>query len=383
MWRHRGVVAPQSYILVFNDDVADVAAAVSLISRSVGSAVAVGHRYESAIRGVAVSRVSPALLDILKRHPTIATIHEDAIIGLSPSPSCPAPPTSTQVVPWGPQRVGAPSSSLRVGGGTPNVNVDVFIIDTGVQLNHPDLKVIQPGVSYVPGQTSANDQNGHGTHVAGIVGAVDNLFGVVGVCPGANIYPVRVLDASGSGQFSTVIAGVNYVRSLKVANPSRKMVANMSLGASVGTTAYNVLDVAVANAISSGVPFAVAAGNSSSSASQFSPAHVTTAMCVGAITQANTFASYSNLGSAISILAPGDKILSTYTNSTYATLSGTSMASPVVAGIAAFYLTKNPSATPAQIKAALFAAANPSSSDPGVTGTPSATTNRCVWRGSL
>lgn len=384
VWRHRGVVAPNSYILVFRDDVADLGGALALVSQAVAaSGMVVGHRYDSAVRGVAVSNVPPEVLDILRRHPTIATIHEDAIIGLSPAPSCPAPPSSTQVVPWGPRRVGATTSSIRVGGGTPNVNVDIFIIDTGVQLNHPDLRVVQPGISYVPGQTSANDQNGHGTHVAGIVGAVDNLYGVVGVCPGANIYPVRVLDASGSGQFSTVIAGVNYVRSLKVSNPNRRMVANMSLGASVGTTAYNILDVAVASAIAAGVPFAVAAGNSSSSASQFSPAHVTTAMCVGAITEANAFASYSNLGSAVSIDAPGDKILSTYLNSSYATLSGTSMASPVVAGIAALYLTQNPSKTPAQIKAALVAAAATSTQNPAVTGTPPATTNRCAWMGAL
>jgi subtilisin len=402
LWQHRGVVVPQAYIIVMNDSVADLDAATTHVCQATTAMVAnlahaanaananavptdmvVNHRYDSALRGFAVSGVCQRLLDYLRENPSIASIHEDAVIGLSPSPVCPMAPPSTQVVPWGPKRVGGPSSSFRVGGGTPNVNVDVFIIDTGVQLNHPDLRVVTPGVSFVPKQSSANDQNGHGTHVAGIVGAVDNLYGVVGVCPGAKIHPIRVLDASGSGQFSWVIAGVNYVRQLKMANRSRLMVANMSLGASVGTSSYNVLDVAVANCIAADVPFAVAAGNSSSSASTFSPAHVTTAICVGAMTEANTFASYSNHGSAVSILAPGSNMLSTYINSKYVLLSGTSMAAPVVAGIVADYLVKNPTKKPAQIKSALITSAIPSARNPPVMTLPRNTSNRCIWMGNL
>ena len=389
LWRHAGAVAQQAYIILFKEQVGDADRATSMICQeSVGMILC--HRYNSVLRGFAAKNVSTQLLEYLRHHPAVASLHEDAIITLPPHPVPPAiAPRSTQIVPWGPKRVGGPSSSFRVGGNpyATGVNVDVFIIDTGVQLDHPDLHVISPGISFVSGtgENSANDKNGHGTHVAGIVGAIDNLYGVVGVCPGAKINPVRVLDANGSGQFSWVIAGINYVHQLKTANPSRLMVANLSLGVDVGTHRYNVLDTAVSNCIAAGVPFAVAAGNSSSEAAHFSPAHVTTATCVGAMTSANTFASsYSNFGPTVSILAPGSEILSTYLKSSYATLSGTSMAAPVVAGIMADYLVKNPAKTSAQIKSALITSAtNSSPVNPLVKGSPSNTPNRCIWMGNL
>lgn len=385
LFQHMGVVAAESYIVVLRNHVANVSGFANDTMSSLGIANSVGHVFEHSIRGVSLSRVNAELLQSLLRNPDIESIHEDAVISLSPSPSCPTPPASTQVIPWGPVRIGATGSSFHVGGGvTPStVDVDVFVIDTGVQLSHPDLRVVSPGRSFVPNLSSADDQNGHGTHVSGIIGAVDNLYGVVGACPGAKINPVRVLDASGSGQFSWVIAGINYVQSLKQASPGRVMVANMSLGASVGTSTYNVLDTAVANCIAAGVPFAVAAGNSSSAAINFSPAHVSTAVCVAAMTESNSFASYSNLGSAVTINAPGDHILSTYLGGTYAYLSGTSMASPMVAGVMADYLLRNPGKTPAQVKAAIVAASSPSVANPLVNGVPASTTRQCLWMGQL
>jgi subtilisin family serine protease len=198
----------------------------------------------------------------------------------------------------------------------------------------------------VDNDTDATDCNGHGTHVAGTVGG-----STYGVAKGVSLVAVRVLDCSGSGTTAGVVSGINWVTS----NAIKPAVANMSLGGGASTT----LDNAVSSSVSSGVTYAVAAGNSGKNACNYSPARAPTAITVGATDSTDAKPSWSNFGSCLDIFAPGVSITSAWYSSTTATntISGTSMASPHVAGGAALILAKNPSFTPAQVTSALTTAA--------------------------
>jgi subtilisin family serine protease len=234
------------------------------------------------------------------------------------------------------------------------VNIDVAVIDTGIDLTHPDLTVAG-GRNFTGGSpTNYSDANGHGTHVAGTIAAKDNTIGVVGVAPGARLWAVRVLDRSGSGTMSGVISGVDWVTS----NASTIEVANMSLGG--GNSA--ALNSAIDKAVAAGVTFVVAAGNSSTDCRSSSPANSTNTgvVTVSALDQNGSLAYFSNFGlnfsddagaeNGVDVTAPGVNIYSTAMGSGYTTMSGTSMASPHVAGTAALCKAANPSMTPAQVK---------------------------------
>ncbi len=290
-----------------------------------------------------------------------------------------------QTIPAGIIRIGGTRSSTISGNGSGTVSgVDIFIIDTGIQSNHPDLNVVG-GANFNDGG-SFEDLNGHGTFVAGVAAAIDNTSYIVGVAPGANLYAVRVLNASGSGAFSQVLAGVDWVTLQKLANRSRPMVANLSLGAYVGTTRYNFLDYGIRNSISAGVVYSLAAGNGPNNAAYFSPAHTTEALTVGAYNASNnTWASFSNYGSVIDILAPGVNVLSTYMGSSMAYISGTSASAPHVAGTAALYLSRNPGKTPSQVRSALInASVNPRPGpNPLIRNVREGTTNRSVYTGNF
>jgi subtilisin family serine protease len=282
-----------------------------------------------------------------------------------------------QTLPWGVNSIDGDLSSTVSGDGTGSVtNVRVYVIDTGIQRNHPDLNVVG-GVDFTTTKGgNGDDKNGHGTHVAGTIAARDNDSYVVGIVPGAPLYAVRVLGANGTGSTSGIVKGIDYVTAQKQANPNIPMVANMSLGAYVGTTAYSSMDNAVARSISYGVFYSLAAGNSSADARLYSPAHTVEAVTVGAYASNNVFASYSNFGSIVDINAPGSNVLSTYKGSTTATLSGTSMASPHVCGTAALYLSTNTTASPATVRNALVASATST-----VASAPAGTTNLAVYAG--
>ena len=246
------------------------------------------------------------------------------------------------------RRIGANNSSSQSGTKTPlvpvNTNIYAFVIDTGILSTHPDLKIAtQYCVNLTTNaKTRWSDDNGHGTHVAGIIGALDNNIGIVGVAPGVNLVAVKVLSKNGSGSISTVIAGVDYVYRWKVANPTLRAVTNMSLGGGF----YAPLNTAVNNLSNFNVPVCVAAGNSATNSSTESPASAVNAITVGAYDSINNvLASFSNYGSIVDILAPGVSIDSTYLNNGYTVLSGTSMASPVVAGTIALVMTTQPSLT--------------------------------------
>ena len=224
-----------------------------------------------------------------------------------------------------------PCGITRVNGGVSGATGTAWIIDSGVDLDHPDLNVdtgrSQSFLSGGGGNTSADDYNGHGTHVAGTVAAIDNSEGVIGVAAGATVVAVRVLDRRGSGSTSGVIAGVNYVK----AEASNGDVANMSLGGGVSSA----LDNAVVSA-SGSCPFVLAAGNESDDANNHSPARANgpNIYTVSSMAQGDNWSSFSNYGNPpVDYCAPGSSIASTYKGGGYATLSGTSMAAPHVCGI--------------------------------------------------
>ncbi len=279
--------------------------------------------YQSALNGFTV-RLNKGQAKQLADDPEVKIVEQDQIIALSPihATAKPAPPTPTptQSIPWGITRVG--------GGGTATSTSTAWIIDSGIDLDHPDLNVdVTRSRSFVTTSTTPDDQNGHGSHVAGTVGAKNNTIGVVGVVPGVKLVSVRVLDRKGSGTTTGVIAGVDYVK----ANGKAGDVANMSLGGGVS----DALDLAVFNA-SAIVKFALAAGNESDNANNHSPARVngTNIYTVSAMDSSDKWAYFSNFGNPpVDYCAPGVNVYSTYKDGGYATLSGTSMASPHVCGL--------------------------------------------------
>ena len=253
-----------------------------------------------------------------------------------------------QTIPTGVGRINATTTSAIGIDGLDDrrVDADVAVIDTGVDLKNADLNVVD-GVDCRSGSCAVGgaDDNGHGTHVAGIIGALDDSSGVVGVAPGVRIWSVKVLVRRGSGAMSGIVAGVDYV----AAHADAIEVANMSLGCQCSSSA---LDTAISNAVAKGIVFAVAAGNSYMDAKNFTPANHPEVITVSAIAdydglagglakstcyadRDDTLAGYSNWGRTIEVAAPGTCILSLAPGGKLATMSGTSMASPHVAGAAA------------------------------------------------
>ncbi|MPY64261.1 S8 family peptidase [Streptomyces spongiae] len=230
---------------------------------------------------------------------------------------------------------------------TAGEGVTAYVIDTGVRISHSDFggRAVD-GYDAVDDDSTAQDGHGHGTHVAGTVAGT-----AYGVAKKAKIVGVRVLNNSGEGTTAQVVAGIDWV----TAHAAKPAVANMSLGGPADTA----LDAAVRNSIASGITYAVAAGNETANASTRSPARVAEAVTVGATTNSDARASYSNYGAGLDLFAPGSSIISLWRTSDTATntLSGTSMATPHVTGAAALHLADNPSATPAAVEAALVGSA--------------------------
>lgn len=292
--------------------------------KAVGKALGqVLHTYKNTIRGFAVRM--PAMPDrspvaeLRANNPKITNCEQDQQVRAFLKPPGGGGGQPAQTTDWGVTRVGGP--------GAPVPGRTAWIIDTGVDYTHPDLNVdTARSRTYVGGTPS--DENGHGTHVAGTIAAKNNTIGVVGVAPGAPVVSVRVLNRRGSGTTSGVIAGVDYVASAAAAGD----VANMSLGGGPS----DALDSAVENAAANGIKFTLAAGNDSDDANGYSPARAngSNIYTVSAMSSSGAFASFSNYGNPpVDFAAPGVSIRSTYKGGSYATLSGTSMAAPHVAGI--------------------------------------------------
>ena len=285
----------------------------------------VGTVYTYALTGF-IAKLTEEDVDKLLADPRVAYIEQDKIITLAPPPGKGKPPkdddkSTPQETPWG---------ITRVGGAGDGTGKKAWVIDTGIDLKHDDLNVdVSRSVNFVPrGRNSPNDGHGHGTHVAGTIAAIDNEIGVVGVAAGATLVAVRVLDNSGSGFYSWVIAGVDYV----AANASAGDVANLSLGGPPS----DALDEVVRNAAAGGLRFSLAAGNNGDEAINYSPARVEAAnvYTISAIGSDDCMPSWSNWGNPpIKFAAPGVSILSTKKGGGTTTMNGTSMAAPHVAGL--------------------------------------------------
>ena len=299
------------------------------------------HVYTSAIDGVAVS-LTPAEVSAIQAENPQAQIVPDSIVTISATRS-----GST----WGLSALDqatAPADSSYTYPDSAGTGVDVFVIDTGVANRPADFggTLDTTRARDFTGLGTWVDCNGHGTHVAGTVAS--NVYGVASK---ATIIPIRVLDCNGSGSMSNVLAGVNYAMSAKT--PGKTAVLNMSLGG--GYAAY--LNAAVDAAVDAGIVSVVAAGNSSVDACGSSPASAPKALTVGALSNNLSPAGFSNYGSCVDVYAPGAGITSLWLGTGTATISGTSMASPHAAGVAALYIAANPTQTAAQVTAAIMAGA--------------------------
>ena len=353
-------IIPGQYIVMFDDSVSEPGPLAQRMASRFGTEPE--HVYSHALKGFS-AQLSDAAVARLQSLPEVVSIMPDQRVSIT-----------AQSLPTGINRVEADlSPTARIDGVDQRVNVDVAILDTGIDLDHPDLNV-RGGVSCVGG--SADDRNGHGTHVAGTVGALDNSFGVVGVAPGARLWAVKVLRDNGSGSFSSIICGVDWV----TARAGTIEVANMSLGgggsdpSGSGCSTGNGMHDAICRSVGAGVTYVVAAGNSARDARSFVPAAFDEVITVSALADFNgrsgggarptcrsdvddTFANFSNYGRDIDLIAPGVCILSTFPGGRYnGNYSGTSMAAPHVAGGAALYKARNPGASPAAVKSALQSA---------------------------
>jgi len=329
---HSETVIPGQYIVLLkstglksaykNKEEADLAVLRKAQTISSAAKVNLGEPkmvYSYALEGIVVN-ITESDARQLQIADGIKGVYPDKMVTLKKPGTVPTDPPA-ETIPYGITRVG--------GGATYMNNHKAWIIDTGIDMNHPDLNVDQVnGATFVSRTTTPEDDNGHGTHCAGIVAAIDNEIGVIGVAAGATVVPVKVLDRKGSGAYSVIIAGVDYV----AANAETGDVANMSLGGGV----YEPIDDAVIALANSGVLVALAAGNESDDANNHSPARANAPniYTVSAMDVNDYFASFSNYGNPpIDYCAPGVSILSTYKGDAYATMSGTSMAAPHVCGL--------------------------------------------------
>jgi len=329
--------APDSYIVVLNDNVQRPGQVANEHARQ--SAAQVGFVYSHAIKGYSAT-IPQKQLDKIKQDPRVAYVERDGVAR-----------AVAQTLPWGINRIDADVSSTVAGNGSGSVSgVNAYIIDSGIY-QHSDLNVVNH-VNFAGGQNT--DCNGHGTHVAGTVAARDNAGDVVGVAPGAPLTGVKVLGCSGSGSWSGVIAGINWVTAA-ASNTAGPDVANMSLGGG----ANKAVDDAVMESANKGVFYALAAGNESDNACNHSPARAGKGtngiLTVAATDSGDKEASFSNYGDCVDVWAPGVSVVSTRKGGGTTTMSGTSMASPHGAGGGALYLSSHLSASPSLVESALKA----------------------------
>ena len=372
-----GKAPASTYLVSLRPMAGDSAAFAALQADLLGFTVL--DTYRNALSGFAV-RMTPAARNRLAANPRVASIQADRPIR-----------GTAQYIPYGISRVHADVSKTASIDAVdpPRIDVNVAVLDTGVDTGHDDLNVAG-GYSCAKGR-SYDDHYGHGTHAAGIIGALDDRRGVVGVAPGARIFGVKVLDDDANGTTRELLCGIEWVTSTRYDNDPKNDidVANLSLGG-VGTDDGNcgksdndVLHQAICKSVEAGVTYVVAAGNDQEDASHLIPAAYSEVITVSAVADADgrsggeggspacradeddTFADFSNYGSVVDVAAPGVCIFSTMPKdaeigdgSGYGTLTGTSFAAPHVAGAAALWISRHPDSSPAQVRNAIIAAGN-------------------------
>lgn len=327
----------KNYIVVLRNNAVDSSVVAKDHAKRRGAKIS--SVYHKALKGYA-ARMSKSTAQDLSKDPNVAFVEEDGVVRAT---------TIQTSATWGLDRIDQRSKTLNatfnyVSTGT---GVKAYVIDTGIRASHVDLAGrVLAGYDAVDGSLPADDCNGHGTHVAGTIGGTK-----FGVAKKVQLVPVRVLDCTGSGTWSGVIAGIDFVTANHLSG--QPAIANMSLEGGFSSA----VNLAVSNSIADGVSYAVAAGNSSKDSCLSSPASVSNAMTIGATDKNDMRASWSNYGKCVDWFAPGVNITSDWNTSdtASATLSGTSMATPHTAGVAALYLQKYPLATPKQVSDALYA----------------------------
>ena len=350
-------VEPGSYIVVLKDSAALRRDGVDSTARGLQTRYggAIGHTFRHALRGFELN-VSEAAARRLAANPLVEYVQQNGVYTITATQS----PTPS----WGLDRIDQRNLPLNNSYTYPTTasGIRAYIIDTGIRFTHTDFggRAVT-GFDAIDGG-SADDGHGHGTHVAGTVGGTS-----FGVAKGVTLVGVRVLNNAGSGTTAQVVAGIDWVTGDH--DPGERAVANMSLGGGIDTA----IDTAVANSIADGVTYAVAAGNDNgANACNSSPARTPNAITVGSTTSTDARSSFSNIGTCLDIFAPGSSITSAWRTSDTATntISGTSMATPHVAGAAALVLAQNPTFTPQQVRDSLVNnATNGVISNPG-TGSP-------------
>ncbi|MCL2916062.1 S8 family peptidase [Shewanella corallii] len=318
--------------------------------------VQVKRHFGDVLNGVLV-KANKAQLKALKKNPNVKYVEQDQMVTIAPLAA-----GDQSGATWGLDRVDQRDLPLdnNYHYDYDGTGVTAYVVDTGVRNSHADFGGrATSGYDFVDNDSDASDCNGHGTHVAGTIGG-----STWGVAKNVDIVGVRVLDCQGSGSYSGVIDGINWVKN----NASGPSVANMSLGGG----ASQAVDDAVNAAVAAGVTFVVAAGNDNSNACNYSPARAADAITVGSTANNDARSSFSNYGSCLDIYAPGSSITSTWhtSNSATNTISGTSMAAPHVAGAAALLLDQTPGLTPAQVVSTLASRASDGKVSDAKTGSP-------------
>jgi subtilisin len=347
----KGEKIPNEYIVALKHSNFLSSTTRSLAHEAINEGATLQHTYDHVLHGFSIRVPNEKSLEAIVKSPEVDYVQPDIKLK-----------AFVQTLPTGVNRVDGDLSSTKSGDGRGNVNVDIGILDSGVDLNHPDLNVYRD-VTFVSGTSSGNDDYGHGTAVAGVAAAKDNSRGVVGLAPGARIWAIKVLDKNGIGSTSDLIKGIDYVTQ----HADEIDVVNLSFGSDGPNEA---LHTAIINSVAAGVTYVVAAGNEAKDASSVIPASFPEVITVSAIVDTDgkcggmsaisttvgkddSFASFSNYGSVVDMAAPGVQIKTTTKGSSYTTFSGTSASTPHVTGAAALYKSEHPDATPSDIRNAL------------------------------